>query len=142
MVIYDDDENTDSMVAIIMMDEATLETMRLMHAILMRTQLTIPGIANMAEENFSAACILLTDELEDTHALDNFEERLIEVPEAIETPDEINLDDPIIRYVDTDFDKMVVDINGYVSFESYIKHSSVQLMTQAFKIDEWVKVMK
>jgi len=35
-----DDENADSMVAIIMMDEATLETMRLMHAILMRTQLT------------------------------------------------------------------------------------------------------
>jgi len=139
--VYPDDENADSFVAIIYMDAETIEKMKLMKAILSRTQLTITDILEMSETNYSAEYLIVTEELLDTGFLEHIDEGLSEVPNILKTPDEVDPDNPLVTYAKTDFDRMTVNVNGYVSFLGYLDHSPVQVVTQAFQISDWEAAM-
>jgi hypothetical protein len=139
--VYPDDENSDDFVAIIYMDAETIETMKLMHAILSRTQLKITDILEMAETNYSAEYLIITEELLDTGFLEHIDEGLSEVPNVLKTPDEVDPDNQLVRYAKTDFDRMTVNLNGYVSFLGYLDHSPVQVVTQVWLIADWEKAM-
>lgn len=140
--VYADDENASDFVAIIYMDEETIEKMKLMKAILSRVQLKIPDIMELTETNYSAEYLVITEKLLDTGFLEHIDEGLSEVPNLIETPDEVDPDNPFVTYTKTDFDRMTVNINGYVSFLGYLDHSPVQVVTQAWSIDDWENAMK
>lgn len=139
--VYADDENADSFVAIIYMDAETIEKMKLMQSILSRTQLTITDILELTETNYSAEYLITTEELLDTGFLEHIDEGLYEVPNALKTSDEVDEDNLLVRYAKTDFDRMTVNLNGYVSFMGYLDHSPVQVVTQAWLISDWEKAM-
>ena len=139
--VYADDENSGSFVAIIYMDNETLQKIKLMKAILSRVQLSIPDIMELTETNYSAEYLVITEELLDTGFLEHIDEGLSEVPNILKTPDEVDPDNPLVTYAKTDFDRMTVNVNGYVSFLGYLDHSPVQVVTQAWSIDEWKKAM-
>ena len=139
--VYPDDENSDDFVAIIYMDNETLQKIKLMKAILSRVQLSIPDIMELTETNYSAEYLVITEELLDTGFLEHIDEGLSEVPNILKTPDEVDPDNPLVTYAKTDFDRMTVNVNGYVSFLGYLDHSPVQVVTQAWSIDEWEKAM-
>ena len=139
--VYPDDENADDFVAIIHMDAETIEKMKLMRAILSRTQLTITDILELTETNYSAEYLIQTDELSDVLEHLSIDEALTEVPAAIKTPDEVDENNPMVRYAKTDFDRMTVNLHGYVSFMGYLDHSPVQVVTQAWLISDWEAAM-
>jgi hypothetical protein len=139
--VYADDENADSFVAIIYMDAETIEKMKLMQSILSRTQLTITDILELTETNYSAEYLITTEELFDTGFLEHIDEGLYEVPNALKTPDEVDEGNLLVRYAKTDFDRMTVNLNGYVSFMGYLDHSPVQVVTQAWLISDWEAAM-